>query len=363
MAKLYNIAAMTVGSTGTGTITLGSAARINGVLYLSFAGAGVTDGETISYSINDVNNSEIGTGVYTAAGTTLTRNVTKSTNADAAINMTAAAIVRITPRKQDIANLLEDNTFSGTNTFGLMTLTADVTMTQTTHTYKMDTADAADNKRFVFAGGGAAGVDRGGHIYCHGNEFSSNPGCIILNNGSGAATFFATIGTTASAANAFLDSGANNSLLRSTSSLRYKKDVEPVSDAAAGAILGLSPIWYRSKAPADNPEWSWYGLGAEDVAAIEPRLVNWSYLEEDLIEDQVEEAVFDGEGKPIVDAEGSPVTRMVLVGTRSPRAGAVKVPDGVQYDRLSVLLLALVKKLDARVSELEQAITTNKKKA
>src|SRR5690606_5062905 len=38
------------------------------------------------------------------------------------------------------------------------------------------------------------------------------------------------ISTTASAANAFLDSGAGNSILRSTSSLKYKKDIEPLSD-------------------------------------------------------------------------------------------------------------------------------------
>jgi hypothetical protein len=99
---LYNLAAMTVASTGTGTITLGSAATINGVLYLSFAGAGVTDGQTVAYSINDVGASEVGFGVYTAAGTTLTRNATTSTNSNNAINMTAAAIVRISPRLQDI---------------------------------------------------------------------------------------------------------------------------------------------------------------------------------------------------------------------------------------------------------------------
>lgn len=103
---LYNLAAMTVASTGTGTITLGSAATINGVTYLSFASAGVPNGGTVYYSINDVGQSEVGYGTYTSSGTTLTRNVTNSTNSNSAINMTAAAIVRITPGTSQFREIL-----------------------------------------------------------------------------------------------------------------------------------------------------------------------------------------------------------------------------------------------------------------
>lgn len=109
---LYNLAAMTVGSTGTGTITLGSAATINGVLYLSFAGAGVPNGATVYYSINDVGQSEVGYGTYTSSGTTLTRTVTNSTNSNTAINMTAAAIVRISfPTSQSREVLIAARTY------------------------------------------------------------------------------------------------------------------------------------------------------------------------------------------------------------------------------------------------------------
>jgi hypothetical protein len=92
MAKLYNLARMTTATTGTGTITLGSA--VSG--YLSFAGAGVANGETVTYAIKDGASSEIGEGVYTASGTTLTRTVIKSTNSDSAINLSGAAEVFIT---------------------------------------------------------------------------------------------------------------------------------------------------------------------------------------------------------------------------------------------------------------------------
>ncbi len=92
MPKLYNLARMTTSTTGTGTITLGSA--VSG--YLTFAGAGVANGETVTYAIKDGANSEIGEGVYTTSGTTLTRTVIKSTNSDTAINLSGAAEVFIT---------------------------------------------------------------------------------------------------------------------------------------------------------------------------------------------------------------------------------------------------------------------------
>lgn len=98
MALLFNIARMTTATTGTGTITLGSA--VSG--FLTFALAGVADGDVVTYAIEDGVNREIGRGTYTATGTTLTRTVLKSTNADAAINLTGSAEVFITAAQEDI---------------------------------------------------------------------------------------------------------------------------------------------------------------------------------------------------------------------------------------------------------------------
>jgi len=68
--KVYNYARMTTATTGTGTITLGSAVPP----YLTFAQAGVSDGDVLYYSIVDgTSNVECGIGTYTAAGTTLSR--------------------------------------------------------------------------------------------------------------------------------------------------------------------------------------------------------------------------------------------------------------------------------------------------
>jgi hypothetical protein len=124
---------------------------------------------------------------------------------------------------------------------------------------------------------------------------------------------FPGIGTTASAANAFLDSGNGNEILRSTSSRKYKTQIEPLAAAYARNALRLAPVWYRSSVPHDRSEWSWYGLIAEEVAEIDPRLVHW-HTDEDTGE---------------------------------------TVPDGVQYERLSVLLLHLVKEMRAELDAIK----------
>lgn len=94
---------MTTSTTGTGTITLGSA--VSG--WLSFANAGVTNGQIVSYGIYDsAGASETGTGTYTSSGTTLTRTVTTSTNSNSAINLSGNAEVYICARAQDIGSII-----------------------------------------------------------------------------------------------------------------------------------------------------------------------------------------------------------------------------------------------------------------
>lgn len=88
--KLLDLARMTVASApGVGPVTLSIAAP--GFLTLDQAGA--IDGRTYRYGIRDGNAREVSQGVYTAATKTLTRTVLKSTNNDAPINATIAAIV------------------------------------------------------------------------------------------------------------------------------------------------------------------------------------------------------------------------------------------------------------------------------
>jgi hypothetical protein len=99
MAMLFNLARMTTATTGAGaTITLGAA--VPG--FLSFAQAGVVNGQKVSYGISDGTNSEVGEGIYTASGTTLTRTAINSTNANARINLSGNAQVYVTALADDI---------------------------------------------------------------------------------------------------------------------------------------------------------------------------------------------------------------------------------------------------------------------
>lgn len=118
---------------------------------------------------------------------------------------------------------------------------------------------------------------------------------------------FTNITTTASAANAFLDSANGNNILRSTSSRRYKTDIAEMTALQANKVLKLQPVTYRSTAVADDSQRIFYGLVAEDVAEVDSSLVHY----------------LDGE------------------------------PDGVMYDRLGVLLLAKVKELSGRLASIE----------
>ena len=146
--------------------------------------------------------------------------------------------------------------------------------------------------------------------------------------------------TTASAANVFVSSTTPWQMLRSTSSVVYKTDIEPLAHSSVAAILSAKPIWYRSIAKADNPNWSWVGFLAEDVAEIEPRLVHWGYDEDDYLVIETPPGPDDGE-------DAKPKTERVL------KEGAVQKPDGVQYERFVVPLALLAQDHERRIDALE----------
>jgi len=103
MAVLKNRAKMSTSTTGTGSpITLGSAESG----YQSFADAGVADQDFVRYVIEDTGGAfEIGVGLYTASGTTLSRIVSESSNSDAAINLSGSATVFVGAAAEDLSRL------------------------------------------------------------------------------------------------------------------------------------------------------------------------------------------------------------------------------------------------------------------
>ena len=97
MVTLVNRAKVSTSTTGTGTVTLGSA--VDG--YQTFSDAGLTGSDTVRYVIEDGDAWEIGSGGMNAAVTTMSRTLIESSTGSK-LNLSGDAVVYVTAAAEDI---------------------------------------------------------------------------------------------------------------------------------------------------------------------------------------------------------------------------------------------------------------------
>lgn len=325
----------------------------SGTFQINTAGQPVVTGTVISSTAFNALTTDLATGLSTAitkdgqtattaripfalgVSSTLVTDATSSTtgsiisaggiSCQKALNIGTALTVGTTVTTAGIINVNTATAVSDTNVFSADNAVSKVAVQRRTYSAGNEIGQVSayigtiEVVELDFIGVGANGGSLTIYTKPSGGALTS-----ALTVSSAQAVAFPNITTTASAANAFLDSGGANNLLRSTSSREYKTDVQPIDIASTWSkVSALQAISYLSKAKADDPTKRHYGFIAEDVAAIDPQLVQYTTM-------------------------GSLAETDSRFDAKAPKE--TLVPDGVQYERIIPILLAKIIELNNRLS-------------
>jgi hypothetical protein len=123
---------------------------------------------------------------------------------------------------------------------------------------------------------------------------------------------------------------------RASSSGKYKKNIETIQDSYADKILTMRPTWYQQDETTVNiPEdqgdnWGYWGFIAEEVAAIDPRLVTWKVAN--------------------YATDPNDQTKTIRTPLSEPE------PDNVAYDRFVPHFVNLLKRQSDQIKTLETKV-------
>lgn len=137
--------------------------------------------------------------------------------------------------------------------------------------------------------------------------------------------------TTTTQASANVVVGIDGTLMRASSAAKYKKNVQDVTEEQAAAVFQMRPVTYNSVSDTDDSAVSYLGFIADDMVDVCPSLVNFGPSRWERITD-------------------GGITREV------PAKGAALIPEGVQYERITALLVKIVHMQDKAIKELQAAI-------
>ena len=165
---------------------------------------------------------------------------------------------------------------------------------------------------------------------------SSSRRLLLNENGVWYGSLYDTNTNAGLSANVFVFS--NDSMGRASSSGKYKKNIETIQDSYADKILTMRPTWYQQDETTVNIQedqgdnWGYWGFIAEEVAAIDPRLVTWKVAN--------------------YTTDPSDQTKTIRTPLSEPE------PDNVAYDRFVPHLVNLLKRQATKIETLETKVAT-----
>ena len=128
---------------------------------------------------------------------------------------------------------------------------------------------------------------------------------------------------------------------RSTSSARYKTDIETLWDDEADKVLQLRPAWFRSTSSEDRSDWSHEGFIAEEVDKVNQRWCTYGPA-----------FITDDDGAFITDDDGVRLTETDANGEE------ILQPEAVQYTRIIPALVNVVQRQQTQIDTLSARIET-----